>query len=140
MRFWDTSAIVPLLVTEPATSAREAQLHEDEQMLVWWGTAVECASALQRLGREGALKSAEIRQSEERLKIFETHWAEVEPTPLVRQQAQRLLRLHPLRAGDSLQLAAALVACSHDPAAMPFVTAGERLAEAARREGFAVLE
>jgi uncharacterized protein len=140
MKFWDTSAVVPLLVAEPASSGREAQLRDDELMLVWWGTSVECSSALQRLCRESALKPAEVRQAEERLKIFQAHWAEVEPTPVVRQQAQRLLRLHPLRAADALQLAAALVACSHDPATLPFIAADTRLAEAARLEGFAVLE
>ncbi len=57
----------------------------------------------------------------------------------MRDQAGRLLRLHPLRAADALQLAAAIIACEHQPESLPLVTLDQRLAEAARREGFAVL-
>ena len=138
MRFWDSSAVVPLLVGEPATAERERQLRADPAMLVWWGTPVECASALQRLVREGALRAVDARAAEARLRQLERRWAEVEPTQHVRTQAGRLLRLHPLRAADALQLAAALVACHHDPATLAFRTADQRLAEAARREGFPV--
>ena len=140
MTFWDTSALVPLLVVEPSTPVREKQLQADPAMLVWWGTSVECASALQRLVREGALRAEEERAATARLRHLEQHWAEVEPTQTVRTQAERLLRLHPLRAADALQLAAALVACQHEPATLPFRTADERLAAAARREGFSVDE
>ena len=140
MRFWDSSAVVPLLVGEPATAERERQLRADPAMLVWWGTPVECASALQRLVRDGAMRAADARAAEARLRLLERRWAEVEPMPSVRVQAERLLRLHPLRAADALQLAAALVACQHDPGTLPFQTADERLAAAARREGFPVEE
>ena len=140
MIFWDSSAVVPLLVGEPTTAEREAQLRADPVVLVWWGTSVECASALQRLVREGALSATGARASEVRLRHLESHWVEVEPTAAVRRQAERLLRLHPLRAADALQLAAALVACHHEPATLAFRTADERLAVAARREGFLVPE
>ncbi len=138
MRFWDSSAVVPLLVVEPGTAAREKQLRADPVMLVWWGTAVEGASALQRLVREGALRAEEARAADARLRRLERHWVEIEPTQTVRMQSERLLRIHPLRAGDALQLAAALVACHHEPATLPFQTADLRLAEAAQREGFTV--
>ncbi|MSU60027.1 MAG: PIN domain-containing protein [Pedosphaera sp.] len=138
MIFWDSSAVVPLLVGEPATAEREGQVRVDPVMLVWWGTAVECASALQRLVREGALREEGARASEARLRHLENHWVEVEPTAAVRRQAERLLRLHPLRAADALQLAAAIVACQHEPATLLFLTADKRLVDAARREGFTV--
>ncbi|MFM8360945.1 MAG: VapC toxin family PIN domain ribonuclease, partial [Verrucomicrobiota bacterium] len=67
-------------------------------------------------------------------------WVEVEPTDAVRRQAQRLRRLHRLRAADARQLAAALVACQHDPSSLSFWAADERLAAAARLEGFAIIE
>jgi len=136
--FWDSSAVVPLLVGEAGTAAREAQIRADPVMLVWWGTPVECASALQRLAREGGLTAAGVRASEVRLRLLEDHWVEVEPTAAVRRQAERLLRLHPLRAAGALQLAAALVACHHEPTTLVFQTADTRLADAARREGFTV--
>lgn len=138
MIFWDSSAVIPLLVGEATTAMREEQLRADPVMLVWWGTSVECASALQRLVREGALTAADARASEGRLRHLESHWSEVEPTAAVRRQAERLLRLHPLRAADALQLAAALVGCHHEPATLAFRTADGRLTEAARREGFLV--
>jgi hypothetical protein len=66
-------------------------------------------------------------------------WQEISPSELVRRTARRLLRLHPLRAADALQLAAANVAGENDPSTLELVTVDGRLADAARREGFAVL-
>jgi hypothetical protein len=57
----------------------------------------------------------------------------------VRRTAERLLRTHPLRAADALQLAAALIAADHDPTSLAIVCLDERLRVAARREGFIVL-
>lgn len=139
MNFWDSSAIVPLLVNEPASLERGQQLEADHVMLVWWATSVECASALQRLVREGGLDSAGALAAVARLRELEKHWNEVEPTQQVRQQAERLLRLHPLRAADALQLAAAIIAADYDPTGLTFVTSDERLIAAAAKEGFAVL-
>ena len=61
------------------------------------------------------------------------------PSQRVGQAAQRLLRVHPLRAADALQLAAAVVAADGEPGSMPFVTLDDRLALAAQREGFPVV-
>jgi hypothetical protein len=53
MRFWDSSAIVPLLVREPASDAITSEYEHEPDMLVWWATPIECVSALARLEREG---------------------------------------------------------------------------------------
>ena len=46
MKFWDSSAVMPLLVEERA-SARFARIHAaDPEIVVWWATEVECVSAL----------------------------------------------------------------------------------------------
>lgn len=140
MKFWDASSVAPLLVEEADSSRREAQLREDPAMLVWWGTPVECVSALQRLVREDALTTEAALAAEERLRQLEATWIEVEASPPVRLQAHRLLRVHPLRAADALQLAAALVACVTEPGALPFLTADQRLRQAAAKEGFPVPE
>ena len=58
MRFWDASAIMPLIMTEPTTKAIQAIAATDDTMLVWWATEVECASAITRLERDGALDAA----------------------------------------------------------------------------------
>jgi predicted nucleic acid-binding protein len=66
-------------------------------------------------------------------------WQEMQPTARLRQHAQRLLRVHPLRAADALQLAAALTAARGDPSMLELVCLDQRLTEAAHREGFRVL-
>jgi hypothetical protein len=48
--------------------------------------------------------------------------------------------VHPLRAADALQLAAAYAAAEQRPASLDMVTLDERLAIAARNEGFVVLD
>lgn len=132
MRFWDTSAVVPLVLIETATPATLATLGEDPEQCVWWGTAVECVSALARVERE----SGPVDQAFGRLDDFARFWREVTPTSAVRRAATRLLRVHPLRAADALQLAAAVVVAEGEPRSLPFVTLDERLARAAAREGF----
>jgi predicted nucleic acid-binding protein len=139
MRYWDASAIVPLLLAEPGREALLEQLERDPAMLVWWGTPVECTSAIARREREGALSLADASSALERLRSLSGAWHEVLPSEAVRSTAQRLLRVHPLRAGDSLQLAAAVVAAHQDAPSLPFVCLDDRLNDAATREGFPVL-
>ncbi|MEX2647477.1 MAG: type II toxin-antitoxin system VapC family toxin [Alphaproteobacteria bacterium] len=138
MRFWDSSAVVPLLVEEPAGVELLAILSEEGGLIVWWGTPVECASAIARREREGHLDVVAASAALARLRALELAWAEVAPTPVVRRLALRLLRSHALRAADSLQLAAGLVAAEQDPAALGFVCLDDRLRTAAQREGFTV--
>jgi predicted nucleic acid-binding protein len=57
----------------------------------------------------------------------------------VREAAVRFLRVHPLRAADALQLAAAFVAAERRPSSLEVVTLDDRLAVAARKEGFALI-
>jgi uncharacterized protein len=138
LRFWDSSAIVPLIVAEASTERLLASAARDPVMCVWWATEVECTSALSRLEREGALTEDAMTVALERLDRLAETWNEVQPTAAVRDTARRLLRVHPLRGADSLQLAAAVVASEGSPASLDMVTLDERLAGAARREGFAV--
>jgi hypothetical protein len=140
VRFWDSSAIVPLLVAEPARESVLARLVEDPEMVVWWGTPVECASALARREREGLLSASDATRALDRLRELSLAWNEVLPSEAVRGTAQRLLRVHPLRAGDALQLAAAVIACEHEPLSFAFMSLDERLNEAAQREGFRLAE
>jgi len=138
MRFWDSSALVPLLVDEPLTALAQHRLKDDPAPVVWWGTPVECASALERRARDGALGELPRAKAFDRLRALGDAWIEVEPGPEVRAQALRLLRLHPLRAADALQLAAALIWASHAPEGLRFYTDDERLRAAAAKEGFEV--
>jgi hypothetical protein len=54
-------------------------------------------------------------------------------------KALRLLGVHPLRAADALQLAAALILVRDNPAGRELVSLDERLRESALLEGFRVL-
>lgn len=136
MNYWDTSALVPLLIHEADTEKREQQLIASEGLVTWWGTRLECVSALARREREGVLPPATLDAAMKRLESLAKLWMIVPPTRLVPQRAERLLRLHPLRAADALQLAAALIASRENPAGSCFHSADTRLADAASREGF----
>lgn len=132
MRFWDSSGVAPLLLSEPSTAAVLESLAEDPDQCVWWGTPVECASALARVERDGG----RVAQAFDRLDEFARTWREIDASDAVRRVAIRLLRVHPLRAADALQLGAAIVAAEGEPRSLPFVTLDDRLATAASREGF----
>jgi uncharacterized protein len=138
LRFWDSSAIVPLLVAEATTDAMQAIADEDPLMLVWWATPVECVSAIARLERDGDLTSEGTAVAVERLDALAEGWNEVQPVEATRRAARRLLRVHTLRAADALQLAAAVVASEGDTGSLEVVALDDRLIEAARREGFVV--
>jgi uncharacterized protein len=139
VKFWDSSAIVPLLVEQPSTAKMQALAADDPLLLVWWGTAVECASALARLTREAALDNAAANLAFMRLAQLTAGWQEVEAGDLVRETGIRLLRVHPLRGADALQLAAAFVAAEGRSSSLDFVTLDDRLAIAAQKEGFPVI-
>ena len=138
MNFWDSSAVIPLLVREEHTTHRREQLRDDPRMTVWWGCRLECSSALNRLCRDGSLDEEGLAQALRALQALSDSWYEVQPTSELRDRAMRLLRVHPLRAADSVQLAAALIATSENPSHLPFFTANDGLRGAARKEGFAV--
>ncbi|MBV8456760.1 MAG: hypothetical protein JO122_09130 [Acetobacteraceae bacterium] len=136
MKFWDASGIVPLLVTEPTTRRVQALAVDDADMLVWWASEVECASALARLERDGVLDVKASMEASERLRQLADSWHEVEPSEIVRESAMRFLRVHTLRAADALQLAAAFTAAEGRPTTLQIITLDDRLAGAARKEGF----
>jgi uncharacterized protein len=95
VKFWDASAIAPLLIAEASTR---------------------------------------------RLQALAAGWHEVDPSDIVREVAARFLRVHPLRAADALQLAAAFIAAEQRPASLEMITLDERLASAAHKEGFSVID
>jgi uncharacterized protein len=139
MRFWDTSAFLPLLVDEPARERLLTLLDEDSDVVAWWGTPIEIASALARREREELLTADEVAAALSAARVLAESWHELVPSDAVRRAAERLMRTHPLRSADSLQLAAALIAANHDPISLEIVCLDERLVVAARREGFTVL-
>lgn len=140
MRFWDSSAIVPLGCAEPLSARCRRWLRRDPVMLVWALAATEVVSALSRKRREQGLDARADRTARRRLKKLESAWNEVVQLDGVRSRARELLGTHDLRAADALHLAAALLARERQTgAAFEFVTFDRRLTAAAAREGFSVL-
>jgi predicted nucleic acid-binding protein len=140
MKFWDASAVVPLVMAEPTTKTLRRLAAKDAAMLVWWATEVECASAIARLEREGALDESAVTQAFDRLKQLARAWHEVDPSDAIREAAVRFVRVHSLRAADALQLSAAFIAAERRPSSLEVVTLDDRLATAARKEGFVLIE
>lgn len=138
MRYWDSSALVALVVQEKQTPQCETWLREDPQIATWWLSRVECASAINRLHRENALDSAGLRVALRDLGELSDSFVEVLPNDTVRSAALRLLRVHPLRAADALQLAAAIIAAG-DERALEFASFDARLVDAADKEGLPCL-
>ncbi len=139
MRFWDASAVVPLLVEEAWTEIPADLARSDGALVVWWATRVECTSALRRRERAGDVDAAGVKRAATVLEKLRSAWSEVAPAEAVRREAERALAVHALRAGDAFQLAAARVWRGEVAERTEFVSFDRRLRDAASREGFVVL-
>lgn len=136
--FWDTSAIVPHLITEPESARVADILRDDDQLVVWWATIVECESAVARREREGVVSARDGDNARRVLDRMSTIWTEITPSEECRGRASLLVRRYPLRTADAFQLAAALVWAEGRPRGHAICTLDHRFAEVARREGFAL--
>ena len=139
MKFWDTSAVVPLCLEESTSPSVRRILEADPEMVVWWGTRSECVSALERRRREGSLSPAEQQLARKVLNTLTSVWIEVQPSEDVRIEAERVLELQPLRTADAFQLAAAIEWCKGRSTYMEFVVFDRRLRNASQAEGFSVV-
>ncbi|HUF12978.1 MAG TPA: type II toxin-antitoxin system VapC family toxin [Longimicrobiales bacterium] len=137
MRFWDSSALVPLFIEQPASAAVRQAIQDDPEVAYWWASPAECWSAFARLRREGGIDAGAESRVLGRLEAARGAWLEILPHEALRRRAGQLLRVHALRAADALQLAAALA--WGEEASGALVTFDERLALAARLEGFEVV-
>ena len=138
MKFWDTSAIVPLCIQETGTATVREILSEDPSLVVWWGARTECTSAFMRRVREGHLKPNDARVARQALDAVVQAGIEIQPRETVRGTAERLLGVHPLRAADAFQLAAAIQWCQGLTAGNGLVVFDRRLREVGYAEGFTV--
>ena len=138
MRFWDTSALLPLFIAEPRTSQALAWLRVDSKIVVWTLTRVEALSALARRKRDHSAPPSELASSRAAFIRAYDDWSQIDDVASVRRHAERLVETHHLRAGDAIQLGAAIAAAEDDPSNIAFVTFDVRLALAAEKEGFRV--
>ncbi len=134
--FWDSCALVPCLVPEASSQDMAALLGNEQALVLWWGTLVECVSALEakRRAPQSTLTDELYAEGYRRLADLVLGANLVQPTEAVRAKAVEYLKHHPLRSADALQLAAAFVA--RQPS---FVCLDQRLRSAAKAEGFVVL-
>lgn len=139
MRFWDTSAIIPLAVEESTSALMDSLLREDMDMAVWWSTEVECVAALSAKFRRKHYDRRDIEDTLNRIGSLIEAWSEVQPVDEVRIQAERLLFVHKIRAMDSQQLGAALVWSDGKVRGTELVSLDHEMRIAARNEGFRVL-
>ncbi len=133
--FWDASALVPLCVRQGITPRAIAQ-YESYDAIVWWATPVEIASALARLVRMKQLESGDWTKARKLAKNLADSWSLIQPSNVLRSKALQLVERYDLRAADSLQLAAALSWCEDVPQGRVFLTADQKLREAALLSGF----
>jgi uncharacterized protein len=136
--FWDSSALVPACVVENSSPFVKQQIRR-WTLVVWWGTSVEVTGAICRLNRIGELTVKQRHGAGMRLKLLKQAWREILPSDIVRDYAEQVVEKHGLKAGDSFQLAAALVWCQGRTTRQTFVCGDERLSVAARAEGFSVV-
>jgi len=139
LRYWDASAVVPLIVDEEHSETSATLLSEDGAVATWWGSRLECVSALRRRERDGGFTTTEVALAVRLLDDLSAGWHELLPGHELRAVAERALAVHPLRALDALQLAAALTWRGPGVPRAEFVCLDERLREAAGREGFDLL-
>ena len=139
MRFWDSSALVPLLVVEEGTRIAARWLRQDPGIVVWTLTLVELISALARRRRRDPHHTEAISAARRDVLEIWGRWSEITAIEVVRRHAERLVETHPIKAADALQIGAALVAAQQTPELYEFVTLDDVQATAAEREGLRVL-
>jgi hypothetical protein len=81
-------------VGEPA--AARYRRFENERIVTWWGTSLECVSAIAHRQREGARPEI-VAESYRRLEMMRASWQEIHASESLHRTAVRLLKTHPLR-------------------------------------------
>jgi len=135
VRYWDASALVPLIVSQPESALVRDWLLEDDQIVTWVWTGTEIVGAIERLTREGRISRQQRRSALDEFNGLANRWDEVTDVLAVRSRALRVLARHPLRAADAGQLGAAILIQEQLPAPLSFMCLDRRLALAAEREG-----
>ncbi len=133
MRYWDASALAPLVIEEEASELALGWLRSDTEIALWGLTRLELVSAVERRVREGNIPTSARQPALRRIERITADAHEITDPAAVRMRAL------PLRAADAAQLGAALLVAAPDPASLVMVVLDRRLAAAAEREGLVVL-
>ncbi len=133
--YFDTSAIVPLLVREPSTEQCQRLWNESTQVVTVRLFYLEAAAALGRAVRMGRLDADQLSQANAALDVLVNQIAIVEISAHVARLAGRLSQHHGLRGYDAVHLAGAMTIADDD---VVLVTGDAELAAAAASSGLAV--
>ena len=133
--FWDSSALVPLCAGQK-TTPHLITLSLQYEIVVWWATQVEIAGALARLARMKLLDAVQLSIAIGLAARLAGSWLAIAPSDGLLARAVQIVGRHDLRAGDALQLAAAIEWCGDRPQGRVFLTVDRRLREAALLIGF----
>jgi predicted nucleic acid-binding protein len=139
VKYWDSSALVSLVIQQPRTDFVRETLRKDGAIASWWGSYLECWGAICRLRREGVITEQQALDTRSHLRVMASQWFVLNDLAGIREHAERLLAAHALRTADAIQLAAACALARGQNGAIEFVCLDQRLADAATREGFRVL-
>ncbi len=139
MRYWDASALVPLLVAEADSDLVRNWLSEDDHIVTWVWTRTEITGAIERRTREGLISRPQRREVLDRLTVLADGWDEVTEVLAIRTRADALLARYPLRAADAGQLGAALLVREQLAGPLTFACRDQRLLSAADLEGLRIL-
>ncbi len=138
IRYFDSSALAKRYVRAEGTTEVNRWLREARPATCRL-TEAELSSAFARRVRDGAMSVRARAAALERMRVDLQKIHVVEMVPMVVESVHELLARYPLRAADSLQLAAALFLANRVGRPMDFVAYDERLAKAARAEHLRVL-
>jgi predicted nucleic acid-binding protein len=141
--FLEATAFAKLFVREPGTDAliRLMETVEDNRKLISASTPLEVYAALRRRERSGAISAEDATAALEILRLEAARTVQEPLNPAVLEAARQLLDRTALRWPDTLQLAAALVARDmFQNTEIIFVSASPLLLEAAKAEGFHVID
>jgi predicted nucleic acid-binding protein len=133
MRYFDASALAKRYVREPG-SLRVKRLLASGEAATSRLSAVELGSALMRRWREGMITDGDRDRALASVERDLDALLIVELAPVIVERALGLLRRHPLRGGDAIQLASCLHLRDALEDDVPFVAFDERLLAAARKE------
>jgi predicted nucleic acid-binding protein len=140
--FLESTAFVKLFVQEPGTDSliRLMETVEDNRKLIAASAPLEVYSAIRRRARAGAISAEDAISALDILRVEAARMVQEPLNPAVLEAARQLVDRTELRWPDAIQVGAAIVAREmFQGTEIIFVSASQNLLDAAKSEGFNVL-
>jgi predicted nucleic acid-binding protein len=138
MLFWDSSALLAIILHESSAALLRPFLDEDPEVASSFITPLEIVSTIWRRQHADLFSLAQVQDVDQLYSVITKNWITLGDTRTI-DVALRLVARQPLRTGDAIQLASALEVADREGVMLPFVTLDEELGAAARAEGLRVL-